>query len=75
MVDVRYILTEQGMRYDVISPAKILHAHILLPEGKACRSLLVNGSEAVFVRENVGDSAYVNADLIADKKISVEILF
>ena len=75
MVDVRYILTSQGMRYDVISPAKILHAHILLPEGKYCKQLLVNGNEIAFSTEKIGNSVYINADLIPDKKISIEILF
>ena len=32
-VDVRYILTDAGMRYRVVSPAKVLHTPLLLPAG------------------------------------------
>lgn len=75
MVDVRYILTDIGMRYDVYSPAKKIAAHILLPRGKKCTKLLVNGDETCFETELVGESAYVNFDICADKKMSFEILF
>lgn len=48
MVDVRYILTEEGMRYDVYSPARKIKAHILLPTEKNCSKLLLNGKETDF---------------------------
>ena len=75
MVDVRYILTEVGMRYDVYSPAKKIRAHILLPKGKTCKQLLLNGTETDFTVESVGDSAYVNIDCNADRKMSFEVIF
>ena len=75
MVDVRYILTDEGMRYDVYSPAKKITAHILLPQGKQCKQLLLNGEAAPFTVEYVGESAYVNLTLTADGKASFEILF
>lgn len=75
MVDVRYILTEEGIRYDVYSPAKKISAHILLPSGKQCKTLLVNGKESPFTAEKIADSAYVNIDVSASSKTSFEILF
>jgi len=75
MVDVRYILTAEGMRYDVYSPAKKIQAHILLPKGRNCKKLLLNGSETAFRTETVGGSEYVNADCTANGKVSFEILF
>ncbi len=75
LVDVRYILTDAGMRYDIYSPAKTIHAHILLPKGKTCRSLLLNGQEISFNAERVGESDYVNAEISACGKVSMEILF
>ena len=75
MVDVRYILTEQGMLYDVISPAKSIRAHILLPNEKECQCLLVNGERMTFETEKIGSSVYINFDLCSEKKTSVEILF
>lgn len=77
MVDVRYILKDNGMRYDVYSPAKKMKVHILLPEGKKCSKLLLNGQEAAFEAVKVADSDYVDFEIreIKDTKVSVEILF
>ena len=75
MVDVRYILTEKGMRYDVYSPAKNIRAHILLPKGKTCKALLVNGTETPFTTQTVGVSNYVDTEVSADKLVRFEILF
>lgn len=75
MVDVRYILTDGGMRYDVYSPAKRIRAHLLLPKGKTCERLLVDGIESDFTTELVGESLYVNMNCAASKKISFEVLF
>ena len=36
LVDVKFIVTDIGMRYDIKSPAHTIHAHILLPQGKDC---------------------------------------
>ena len=59
-MDVRYILTDAGMRYDVYSPARKISAHILLPEDRKCAKLLVNGEVTPFETETVGQSVYVN---------------
>jgi hypothetical protein len=75
MVDVRYILTGQGMRYDVYSPARHVAAHVLLPAGRACKTLLLNGKPADFKLCRVGDSVYVDFACEADKMLSVQLLF
>ena len=75
MVDVRYILTDEGMRYDVYSPAKKIQAHILLPKGRNCKKLFLNGSETAFCSETVGCSEYINVNCTANGKVSFEILF
>ena len=75
MVDVRYIISDIGMRYDVYSPAKKITAHILLPKEKSCKSLILDGNEISFTTERVGNSEYVNAEFISDKKSSIEIIF
>ncbi len=46
---------------DVLAHA--VHAHLLLPKGKACAKLLVNGVETQFTIKTVGDSVYVNATI------------
>ncbi len=74
-VDVRYILTDAGMRYDVDSPAKKIRAHILLPKGKACSQLLLNGQNIPFAVEQIGESNYVNAEPDVSGRVSMEILF
>ena len=75
MVDVRYILTDEGMRYDVYSPAKKLTAHILMPKGKVCEKSLVNGEEMPFTTETVGDSQYINFVCKPENKVAFEFLF
>ena len=75
LVDVRYILTHEGMRYDVHSPARKIKAQLLLPAGKKCKKLLLNGTEAPFSVEKRGDSLYVGADTAADGSIRFEVLF
>lgn len=74
-IDVRYILTEEGMRYDIHSPAKHIQAHILLPRGTACRTLLLNGQKLAFETETIGESAYVNTAFTPPETVSLEILF
>ena len=75
MVDVRYILTEEGMRYDIYSPAKRIKAHILLPKGKECKELLVNGNKSNFEIEHIEKSSYVNFEASSEQKVSFELLF
>lgn len=77
VVDVRYIIRDEGMRYDVYSPAKKINAHILLPKGKKCSKLIVDGREMTFETSAVGESCYVDITLdgIDAKKVSFEIIF
>lgn len=60
-VDVRYIVRPWGLRCNVKSPAKKIAAHILLPEDKTPKTLLVNGEETDFALTTVGESRYVDA--------------
>lgn len=59
-VDVRFICKDEAMRYDVHSPARHINAHILLPFGKICAKLLVNGADFPFHAVNIGSSCYVD---------------
>jgi hypothetical protein len=76
-VEVRYTINDTGMRYDLMSPAKSVSAHILLPKGKTLKSLLVNGEPMAFGAVNVADSRYVDFTVNPNngKKLSIEILF
>ena len=77
LVDVRYILKDQGMRYDLYSPAKHIKSHILLPKGRKCSKLLVNSAETEYTLNKVGDSVYVDFDItdIDSGYVSMEIYF
>ena len=75
LVDVRYILTDEGMRYDICSPAKLIHAHMLMPKGRQCGRLLINGENAEYRRERVGESEYINVSAPACGNLSFELLF
>lgn len=75
IVDLRYILTDEGMRYLLLSPAKTLRAHILLPEGKSCQSVFANGVKIPFVTVTVGESHYVDFILSPEGSADMEIIF
>lgn len=76
VVDVRYILTDAGMRYCVDSPARQMSAHILLPEGADATTVLLNGNPVEFRQVLVGDSRYVDFSARGLKgRANIEILF
>lgn len=77
VVDVRYILKDGGMRYDIYSPANALTAHILLPRDKKCSEVFAGGKKIEFKTSVVGNSNYVDFEINDNKgeKISIEILF
>ncbi len=74
-VDVKYILTERGMRYDITSPAGKIDAELLLPKGKRAAEVLVCGERVEHCERTVGDSSYVT--LCTEKRGTVcfEVLF
>ncbi len=74
-VDVRYILKENGMRYDLDSPAETVRAHLLLPKGKSAAEVLVGGTPIGFETSLVGPSRYVDFTAAGAKPLSIEILF
>ncbi|MBQ9409819.1 MAG: hypothetical protein IJU28_10585, partial [Clostridia bacterium] len=71
LVDVRYILTEQGMRYDILSPARKISAHILLPKGRTFSKLTLNGQETAFALQRIGESVYADFEVQAEGKASI----
>ena len=77
IVDVRYILKDTGMRYDVYSPARKIIAHILLPKEKSCLKLWVDECDTEYKITNIGNSKYVDFELtdIKTSKVSIQIDF
>ena len=74
-VDVRYILTGQGMRFDIRSQTRHIDAHILLPKGRSCSDVYVNGAHIKFGTSAVGESNYVDFSAEGKPLLSIEILF
>lgn len=75
VVDVRYVLRPNGMRYRIQSPAKKLDAHILLPKGTTVAKVLVDGSNQTFTVSTVGESAYVDFVRTGTGLYDIEVLF
>lgn len=75
VVDLRYILREGGMRYDLHSPAERVDAHILLPEGKSAAEVYVNGEIIAWTPSRVYQSDYVDFSVPGRACLSIEILF
>lgn len=74
-VDVHFIIKDKGLRYDVYSKAEKVNAHILLPKGKTCAKLYINGRESQFCILYVAESAYVDVSVKGKEKLSFEIIF
>lgn len=74
-VDVRWILTEEGMRFDVLSPAEKIRAHIMLPDGKSCKELYVNGRKEKFAPVRIAGSSYIDFAIGRMEKAVFEIVF
>lgn len=74
-VDVRYVIKENVMRYDVLSEAEKINFRILLPKGKNCRALTVDGRSADYDITKTGDSLYVVFSCRPHGKVSVVIEF
>ena len=75
MVDVRFILEDNGMRYDIDSPADKIKAHILLPDHKTCKKMYVNGVEKEFNTVRIADSVYADIEVKSNGRVSFELLF
>ena len=76
LVDVRYILKDAGMRYHINSPAKEIHAHILLPEGAQVKAVMLNGRSVKCEISVVGSSRYVDFSARHLKGIAdIELVF
>jgi len=76
IVDLRYVLADNGIRYRLASPARDIRSHIYIPQGKKVSKVKVNGKAVSFKENTVGQSNYVdfslgNLDGLAD----MEILF
>ena len=75
-VDCRYVLTDRGMRYRLKSPAALVRAHLLVPEGRTAADVRIGARSVPFERARVGDSAYI--DLVAAPaggELDVEVIF
>ena len=76
LVDVRYVFTEKGFRYNLRSPAEEVSAHLLAPAGKTPARLLVNGRETPFKTVDVYGSTYVDVTVAPEKGVAdFEVLY
>jgi len=74
-VDLRWIMTEEGMRYTLTSPAETVDAHIYIPEGKTVSGVTVNGMATAYALSTVGQSVYADFTAPAAGILDMEILF
>ena len=74
-VDVRWTLAEEGMRYDIYAKEAAVHAHILLPKGRSCTAVSVDGQPVAFTLERIRDSVYVNFEAAGKRQIVMEVYF
>lgn len=76
IVQLHYVLKDNGMRYDILSPAKKIDCHILLPKGKTASKVLLNDTEIAFEKTMVLNSNYVDFTIEnVNQKEKIEIVF
>lgn len=73
-VDVRYEMIGNVMQYLIVAPSKRIDAHILLPEGKNCISVTVNGKEMPFASISVAGSPYADFSFEKESSEKAEIV-
>ena len=59
-IDVRYVFTAKGFRYNLRTPSEEVIAHLLVPQGKAPMRLLLDGVETKFDLVDFFGSKYVD---------------
>ena len=74
-VDVRWVLDGKGMRYNLKSPSRKIVCHLLLPKGRKCSKLLVDGVETPFREVAVDASDYVDFEVDGRPSVDFEVLF
>ena len=59
-IDVYFVREEARLWYRLSAPAREIQCHILLPEGKNCTGVTIDGCGIAFERTAVGTSQYVD---------------
>ena len=75
-VDVRYIIKDEGMRYDVYSPANKIDCHIYIPKDKTVKKVIVDNKEVEFNHTKTGESVYADFEVSPKgSKVSMELIW
>ena len=76
LVDLRYVLADNGLRYRLVSPAREIDAHIYIPEGKTVGKVRLNRKTVAFEETTVGLSHYVDLKIAgADGTADIEVIW
>ena len=62
-IDVYMKRTQNALNYRLDTPSEHIDCRVLLPEGRPCRSVTVNGEAVPFRTEKTGESAYAAFEL------------
>ena len=57
-----YKLSEKEIKINFTGSGKQVFFHILLPKGKKCGKIIIDGKEAIFKEELIENSLYINID-------------
>jgi len=63
-VDVKYMLADAGMLYEIISPAKTIDCHILIPKDVSVKEVYVNGIMTEYHISIIGSSVYADFTIV-----------
>ena len=74
-VDLRWILTAEGMHYRLTSPAQNVQCHLYIPAGKTVKAITAGGAEIRYTLTAVGESVYADFETAPDGVLDVEVYF
>lgn len=60
LVQTDYKISPEGMAYQLLCPSQRVNCHILLPKGKTCKEVYLNGEKIDFEISRVRNSDYVD---------------
>lgn len=70
-IDIRYMMNDKGMLYEIKSPSKQINCHILIPKDTSVKEVYVDGNMVTFCKSIIRNSVYLDFTVVNSEDISV----
>lgn len=72
LIETRYRRTEKELFYELLCPSETIHCHILLPKGRNCTGITVNGENTAFTSSRIRQSLYTDFTVEGHRSVQRE---